>query len=119
MLAETMKPEFVEAVRASPAESLGLWLGFVKLFKADGATWLVTRGGWLVGLPDLAYLARDPGETDDVFSMFAGILDYAFKSDHRMAAEHTIDFGDRSLRLRKPYEYVDYIGEGTLVVEPR
>ena len=57
MLAETMKPEFVDAVRASPAESLALWLGFVKLFKPDGGTWLVTRGGWLVGLPDLAWLA--------------------------------------------------------------
>ena len=35
MLAETMKREFVEAVRVSPVESLALWLGFfVKLFRA-------------------------------------------------------------------------------------
>lgn len=118
MLAETLKPEFVAAVRASPAESLALWLGFVKLFKPDGGTWLVTRGGWLVGLPDLAWLARDLDETDAVFSMFAGILDYAFTSEARLAPKHTIELGDRALRLRTPYEYVDTIGEDTLVIEP-
>jgi hypothetical protein len=119
MLAETVKPEFVEAVRVSPAESLALWLGFVKLFKPDGGTWLVTRGGWLVGLPDLAWLARDLDETDGVFSMFAGILDYAFTSQARLAAKHTIELGERALQLREPYEYVEYIGPETLVVEPR
>ena len=90
----------------------------MKLFKPDGATWLATRGGWIVGLPDLAWLATDPAETDAIFAMFGGILDYAFKSPQRLAAEHTIDFGERSLKLRKPYEYVEYIGEETLVVEP-
>lgn len=119
MLAETVKPEFVDAVRESPAESLALWLGFVKLFKPDGGTWLVTRGGWLVGLPDLAWLAHNLDETDGVFSMFAGILDYAFTSEARLAARHTIQLGDCSLQLREPYEYVDYIGPETLVVEPR
>ncbi|MGH7297766.1 MAG: hypothetical protein ACRELB_22700 [Polyangiaceae bacterium] len=119
MLGETMKPEFVEAVRASPAESLALWLGFVKLFKADGSTWFVTRGGWLVGLPDLAWLAKDLEETDAVFSMFASVLDYAFTSGTRLAVGHTIDFSERPLRIRAPYEYVDYVGEDTLVLEPR
>ncbi|HEX3344836.1 MAG TPA: hypothetical protein VHS09_09705 [Polyangiaceae bacterium] len=119
MLGQTMTPEFVAAVRASPAESLALWLGFVKLFKPDGTTWLVTRGGPLVGLPDLAWLAKDLQETDAVFSMFASVLDYAFTSGTRLAAGHTIDLSDRALKLREPYEYVDYIGEGTLVLEAR
>jgi len=119
MLGETVKPEFVEAVRASPAESLALWLGFVKLFKPDGSTWLVTRGGSLVGLPDLAWLARNLDETDAVFSMFASVLDYAFTSGTRLAVGHTIDLSDRPLKLREPYEYVDYIGDATLVLEAR
>jgi hypothetical protein len=119
MLDATTEPAFVEAVRASPAESLALWLGFVKLFKADGTTWLVTRGGWLVNLPDLAWLANDLDETDAVFSMFASVLDYAFTSGTRLAAGHTIDLSERPLRLREPYEYVDYIGEATLVLEAR
>ena len=119
MLGETMKPEFVEAVRTSPAESLALWLGFVKLFRPDGSTWLTTRGGWLVGLPDLAWLAKDLEETDAVFSMFASILDYAFTSGTRLAPGHTIDFSERPLKIREPYEFVDYIGEETLVLEPR
>jgi hypothetical protein len=117
MLGETMKHDFVEAVRASPAESLALWLGFVKLFKPDGTTWLVTRGGWLVGLPDLAWLAQDLEETDAVFSMFASILDYVFTSGTRLAAGHTIDFAGRGLHIREPYEYADFIGEETLVLE--
>jgi hypothetical protein len=118
MLEQTMEPAFVEAVRTSPAESLALWLGFVKLFKPDGSTWLVTRGGWLVGAPDLAWLATDLAETDDVFPMFASILDYAMTSGMELAPGHTIDFSDRPLRVRAPYEYVDTIGEDTLVIEP-
>jgi hypothetical protein len=117
MLGETMKPDFVEAVRKSPAESLALWLGFVKLFKPDGTTWLVTRGGSLVDLPDLAWLAQDLDETDGVFSMFASILDYVFSGGTRLAPGHTIDFAERRLRVRSPYEYADFIGEDTLVLE--
>jgi hypothetical protein len=118
MLEQTVQPDFVDAVRASPAESLALWLGFVKLFKPDGATWLVTRGGSLVGLPDLAWLAADLEETDAVFSMFASVLDYAHSSGKKLAAGHTVELGDRPLRIREPYEYVDYIGDKTLVLEP-
>jgi hypothetical protein len=119
MLGQTMSPDFVEAVRASPAESLALWMGFVKLFKPDGTTWLVTRGGALVGLPDLAWLANDLDETDAVFSMFASVLDYAFTSGTRLAVGHSIDLSDRPLKIREPYEYVDYIGPATLVLEAR
>jgi hypothetical protein len=119
MLAQTMERGFVEAVRASPAESLGLWLGFVKMFKPDGSTWLVTRGGWLVGLPDLAWLAADLTETDAVATMFAGILDYAHTSGTRLSVGDAVDFGERPLRVRAPYEYVEHLGEETLVLEPR
>jgi len=119
MLAETVKPEFVDAVRANPAESLALWLGFVKLFRPEGGTWLVTRGGWLAGLPDLAWLAEGPGEADDVHAMFAGILGYVFTSGARLAPGHTIDLEGRALELRAPYEYVDHLGEETLVVAPK
>jgi hypothetical protein len=119
MLEQTMEPEFVEAVRASPAESLALWLGFVKLFKPDGGVWLVTRGGPLVGLPDLAWLAADLDETDSVFSMFASMLDYAFTSGVALRVGDSVDFADRALRIRAPYEYVDHVGQDTLVLEPR
>jgi hypothetical protein len=119
MLAQTLAPDFVRAVRASPAESLALWLGFVKLFKPDGSTWFVTRGGWLVDLPDLAWLAthRDAGE--EAFAMLAGILDYAYTTGVGLAVGDAIDLGDRALCLREPYEYVDTIGEATLVIEAR
>jgi hypothetical protein len=119
MLEETMRPEFVESACASPSESLGLWLGFVKLFRPDGATWLVTRGGSLVGLPDLAWLAADLVETDAVFTMFAGILDYAHENRVRLSVGDSVDFGGRSLVIREPYEYVDHIGRETLVLEGR
>jgi hypothetical protein len=119
MLAQTMAPEFVEAVRANPAESLALWLGFVKLFKPDGTTWLVTRGGPLVGLPDLAWLAKDLAETDRVYELFAGVLEYAYTTGTELVVGDAVDFGERPVLVRAPYEHVDEIGEETLVLEPR
>ena len=41
--------------------------------------------GLAVGLPDLAWLAKDLEETDAVHSMFASILDYAFTSGTRLS----------------------------------
>jgi hypothetical protein len=121
MLEQTVAPDFVRAVLTSPAESLALWLGFVKLFKPDGSTWFVTRGGWLVGLPDLAWLAthRDGDASEEAFAMLAGILDYAYTSGTDLVVGDAIDLGDRALRLRASYEYVETIGKGTLVVEAR
>jgi hypothetical protein len=119
MLDETLDPAFLEAVRASPAESLALWLGFVKLFKPDGTTWLVTRGAPLVGLRDLAWLAKSLDETDDVFALFAGLLDYAYANNVALEAGNTVDFGGRALALRAPYECLRDIGDETLVVEAR
>jgi hypothetical protein len=119
MLEQTLAPDFVQAVLDSPAECLSLWLGFVKLFKPDGTTWLVTRGGWLVGLPDLAWLSHDAREADDVLQMLAGILDYVHTTGTRLSLGDAIDFGERRVRLRAPYEFVDHIGAGTLVVEHR
>jgi hypothetical protein len=123
MLEQTVAPDFVRAVLASPAESLALWLGFIKLFKPDGSTWFVTRGGWLVGLPDLAWLAThrdgDGDSSEEAFAMLAGILDYAYTSGTDLVVGDAIDLGDRALRLRASYEYVETMGKGTLVVEAR
>ncbi len=122
IFAKTMDPEFVAAVRASPAESLALWLGFVKFFKPDGAAWLVTRGASLVSLPDLAWLASDAqshDEHDDVFGMFGSVLDYMHTTGEPLVVGDVVDLGARELKVRAPYEFVDAIGEETLVIEPR
>jgi hypothetical protein len=121
ILGKTMDPEFVAAVRASPAESLALWLGFVKFFKPDGAAWLVTRGASLVSLPDLAWLASDPSpdEHDVVFGMFGSVLDYMHTTGEPLVVGDVVDLGARHLKVRAPYEFVDAIGEETLVMEPR
>jgi hypothetical protein len=123
MLEQTLAPDFVRAVIASPAESLALWLGFVKLFKPDGSTWFVTRGGWLVDLPDLAWLATHRGghrdASDEAFAMLAGILDYAYRTGTELVVGDEIDLGQRALRLRAPYEYLETIGPETLVIEAR
>jgi hypothetical protein len=122
ILGKTMDPEFVAAVRASPAESLALWLGFVTFFKPDGGAWLATRGASLVGLPDLAWLARD-GESheahDDAFGIFGSVLDYMHTSGDSLVVGDVVDLGTRELKVRAPYEFVDVIGDETLVIEPR
>ncbi len=122
MLGKTMDPEFVAAVRASPAECLALWLGFVTFFKPDGAAWLATRGAALVGLADLAWLAYGGGsheEHDDVFGMFGSVLDYMHTCGEPLVVGDVVDLGTRELKVRAPYEYVETLGEATLVIEPR
>jgi hypothetical protein len=122
ILGKTMDPEFVNAVLASPAECLALWLGFIKFFKPDGGAWLATKGASLVGLPDLAWLAADAEsheEHDDVFGMFGSVLDYMHTTGEPLVVGDVVDLGDKELKVRAPYEFVDAIGEETLVIEPR
>jgi hypothetical protein len=119
MLDETLSDEFIEEVLEAPASSLGLWLGFIKMFKPDGTVWLVTRGGPFIGAPDFAFLAPSVNESSRVMTMFTSIMNYAHRSHATLAAGHTLDLGAQALQLRAPYEYVEQLGEATLVLEAR
>ena len=122
ILGKTMAPEFLAAVRASPAECLALWLGFIKFFRQGGGAWLATKGASLVGLPDLAWLAADAEsveEHDDVFGMFGSVIDYMHTTGDALVVGDAVDLGSRELKVRAPYEFVEAIGEETLVIEPR
>ena len=117
MLSDTLEEDFIDAFLEHPASSLGLWLGFVKLFRPDGAAWLVTRGGDLVGLPNLGFLVASLDETDRIYDLFVSVLDYITDSGADLAVGHTLEFAGEQLRLVAPYEYEDWIGASTLVIE--
>ena len=117
MLRETLEEDFVEAFLEHPATSLGLWLGFVKLFRPDGGIWLVTRGGELMALPNLACLVGNRDEIDRVYDMFVSILDYVSDSGAALLVGQRLELAGEELRLVAPYEYENAVGVETLVVE--
>jgi len=123
ILAQTLAPDFVAAARARPASTLGLWLGFVKLFKPDGSTWVVSTGAPLIHLPNIATLAATKQDVDGAYDLLVAILNYlaeGFGNGKKMILPgDTIDFGDAPLVARAPYEYIEQMGERTLVLERR
>jgi hypothetical protein len=118
MLPDIMTPDFLSGFRETPASSLALWLGFVKFFKPDKTVWFATKGSPIFGVPDLAYLGKTLAEGDEAYDMFGDIFTYVFQSGTRLAPGHTMQLGpDVYLGFRPVYEYGDYLGEQTLVME--
>lgn len=117
MLPDLMSAESLSAFRDSPASMFALWLGYVKFARPDGHWWLVTKGGELFGVPNFAYLVKNLGEANNVVNLFGDIITYLYKSGKKMAVGHTMQVGDFAFRLREVYEYPDYIGADTLVIQ--
>lgn len=117
LLANLFNMDTLNGFRRSPAELMAIWLGYVKFAKPDGSWWLATKGGEVYGVPNFAYLVRSLNEADDVLRLFGDIITYLYRSNNRMAAGHTMQLGDAQLRLRNTYEYIEYLGEDTLVIE--
>ena len=106
--------------RKNPAATLGVWLGFVKLFKEDGSTWLITAGAPMCKLPNLGMLAAEVEEdVDHTFDVLSNVLGYLYDSGKSFGVGHTLDLGNLRLVVRAPYEHVDYIGAETLILAPR
>ncbi len=119
LLDATLEPEFLTAARKNPAATLGLWLGFVKLFKEDGSTWLITTGAPMCKLPNLGILAERKEDIDRGFDVLSNVLGYLHESGKSFGVGHTLDLGEDRLVVRAPYEFEDYIGTGTLILAPR
>jgi len=118
MLPNIMTSRFLDAFRSSPANSLAIWLGFVKFFKPNNTVWFATKGNPFFGVPDFAYLGKSLAETDEIYDIFAAITTYAYQSEAHIAAGHTLQIGeDTFLRFRSIWKYADYLGEKTLVIE--
>ncbi len=116
MLPDLMAHDTLEAFREEPASMLGIWLGYIKYGKEDGSYWLVTRGGQLYGLPDLARHVPHLSEADAASSMFGSILACAEQWRDHKGRRHP---GDRrqAAACRGAVEFQDYLGAKTLVIE--
>jgi hypothetical protein len=119
ILDATLEPDFIAAARKNPASTLGLWLGLVKLFKEDGSTWLLTTGGPMCHLPNLAMLAERREDVDRTHDMLATALEYLYESKRTFMVGDTVDLAGKPLQIAAPTEFVDYIGAETLVLAPR
>lgn len=97
---------------------VGLWTGFVKLFKSDDEVWFCTKGFHRWGIRDFAFFGAHH-EADHISGLFAGLFHYLLRSGARLEAGHTAQFGGHFLRFGPVTEYADYIQGplGTLVIE--
>lgn len=118
MLPSTLENQFLQAFRQSPASALMLWLGFIKFFKPDKTVWFATKGNFLFGLPDFAYLGSSLNQTQEAINLFGNIITYLYTSGAKLAPGHTMQVGqDTYLRFSLVTEYADYLGHQTLVME--
>lgn len=123
VLAQTLAPDVVATARTQPGSTLGLWLGFVRLAKPDGGVWVVTTGASLIGLPNIAKLAATKADVDAAYDVLVAVQDYLYAGfghgKKMILPGDTLDVGDLQLTARLPYEYIEQMGERTLVLEPR
>lgn len=117
MLPHLFQPDKLAGFRESPAVMLAIWLGYIKFGKSDGSWWLATKGGELYGLPNFAYLVKSLREADEAVGMFGNLLNYLYRSKAQMKAGHTAEVNAGQIRLRAVYEYPEFLGTDTLVIE--
>jgi hypothetical protein len=107
----------LELLRALPLPTL--YIGFVK-YEVAGTkgVWMRTHGGQLMGLPDLAYLAKGHDQGELVFDLFSCVLHYCLTAGAELGAGHTMQLGrELFLRARTPVESERFLEcEGTLLV---
>ncbi|WP_224364435.1 hypothetical protein [Hyalangium versicolor] len=113
--------DLLDLLRTMPLTAL--YVGFVKL-QVPGVegVWLRTYGAPRMGLPDLAWHARNETEAYDTFELFSGLLEYLRKTGARFAKGHTAEWQRRHVKIRGPRwrerKFLD--SPGTLfVLEPR
>jgi hypothetical protein len=104
-------------LRALPIPTL--YVGFVKYDVAGTkGVWMRTHGGHLMGLPDLAYLAKGHHQGELVFDLFSCVLHYLLTSGAELGAGHTMQIGsDLFLKARTPGEREQFLeSDGELFV---
>jgi hypothetical protein len=115
---------------ARPGENLDLWLralplpllfvGLAKL-KVEGAEgiWMRTCGAPLMGLPDLAWRARDHDEGLEVLNRFNGMLHTMRDAGVTLSEGDTVEDGSLNWTLRKPRANEGFLSSPwMLVMEP-
>jgi hypothetical protein len=116
MIKEQMKPDVLQSCRESVP--LGIWTGFVKLFKSKNDVWYCTKGYHRFGVKDLAYLGQ-LGDANNVYTLFGNLFEYML-SGASIVAGNTAQISETEhIRFREVYEYDDYLNSPlqTLVLE--
>jgi hypothetical protein len=116
MIEEQVKPNMLHSCRQTLP--LGIWTGFVKLFRGKNEVWFCTKGYHRFGAKDLAYLGR-PDEANAAFDLFGNLFFY-MRGGAVLKAGDTAQVSEtENIRFREPYEYQDALNSpsGTLVFE--
>lgn len=80
-----------------------LYAGFVKLdVEGLDGVWMRTYGNHVLGLPDLAFLAKGHHEGNATFEMISGLLAYLMRSGAQFAAGHSAELGSNFVKFRVP-----------------
>ncbi|MCP4597573.1 DUF4261 domain-containing protein [Neptuniibacter sp.] len=109
--------DIVELIQSLPL--LILFCGIVK-YKVDGidGVWLRTYGAQLLGLPDMASLARDHSISQSIFDIFSNVFGYLLNSGVKFSEGNTMQVGeDLFMKLRLPSREEYFLnGENELFV---
>ncbi|MDP4145139.1 MAG: DUF4261 domain-containing protein [Bacillota bacterium] len=116
VLESILSPEMLADCRKAP--SLILWTGFIKM-PTEYGVWFFTKGNYLLGIRDLAYLG-DKSEVQDVNDLFNNVFYYAFENNIELEAGKTLQLEEGPLltfkEVEKEKEFIDS-PLGTLVIE--
>ena len=118
VLEEMLTTETLMTCRAEVP--VGLWTGFVKMFKPDDDVWFCTKGFHRWGVMDFAYLGKH-SQADETFRLFNGLFNYVRRSKAKLKPGDTAEFGELFVRFEQVSEYKDYLEGplGTLVVRSK
>lgn len=95
---------------------LGLWAGFVKLFKSDREVWFATKGLDRWNCPNFAMLGA-PTQAEEALSLFTHLSHHVRSTGARLAVGHTLTLGDCDFQLTRVSEHEDFLGDaGTTLV---
>jgi hypothetical protein len=116
MIEEQVKPDMLQSCRQTVP--LGIWTGFVKLFKSKTEVWFCTKGYHRFGAKDLAYLGR-PDEANATYDLFGNLFFYMRDGAVLKAGDTAQVSETENIRFREVYEYPDSLNSpsGTLVLE--
>jgi len=116
MIKEQMKPDMLQSCRENIP--LGIWTGFVKLFKSKDDVWYCTKGYYRFGVKDLAYLGKS-SDAKSAYDMFGNLFEYMLGSSPVKTGDTAQVSETEYIRFREVYEYDDYLNSPleTLVLE--
>ncbi len=109
-LREMLKPGSLAECRETIP--LGLWTGFVKMFKTEEDVWFCTKAYPRWGVPNFAFFGKHD-QAEEAFALLSGLFSYVRGSGATIKIGDTAQFGELLLRFEAVTEFPDYL-EGPL-----